>query len=86
LELFVNSKYEISAPQCPTPYTPDGRGDVLDIVVHQAIFTNILDPDCLPIMFSILDHVRMREALDSEEKLTDWVLFQIFVSELVSSV
>jgi hypothetical protein len=49
-------------------YTPDGRGDVLDIAVHQyfrlseAILTDILDSDHLPIMFSILDPVRGREA------------------------
>jgi hypothetical protein len=50
-------------------YTSDGRGDVLDIVVHQnvrltgALVTDILDSDHLQIMFSILDHVRMREAV-----------------------
>jgi hypothetical protein len=32
--------------------------------------TDIMDSDHLPIMFSILDLVRMREALDSVEKLT----------------
>jgi hypothetical protein len=35
-------------------------------------------------MFSILDPVRMREALDPAEKLTDWELFQSLASELVS--
>jgi hypothetical protein len=37
LELFVSSNFEISAPQCSMHYTPDGRGDVLDIVVYQNI-------------------------------------------------
>jgi hypothetical protein len=37
LELFHGSEFEISAPQCPTPYSPAGNGDVLDIVVHQNI-------------------------------------------------
>jgi hypothetical protein len=37
LELFVSSDFEISAPQCSTPYTPDGTGDVLDIVVYQDV-------------------------------------------------
>jgi hypothetical protein len=35
-------------------------------------------------MFSILDPVRKREALDSAEKLTDRGLFQILASELIS--
>jgi hypothetical protein len=37
LELFVSSNFEISTPQCPTHYTPDGRADVFDIVVHQNV-------------------------------------------------
>jgi hypothetical protein len=35
-------------------------------------------------MFSILDPVRMREALDPVQKLTDWELFQSLASELIS--
>jgi hypothetical protein len=35
-------------------------------------------------MFSILDPVRMKEALDPVEKLTDWELFQCLASELIS--
>jgi hypothetical protein len=31
LELFVSYSIEMSAPQCPKHYTPDGRGDVLNI-------------------------------------------------------
>jgi hypothetical protein len=34
-------------------------------------------------MFSILDPVRTKEALDSVEKLTDWELFQSLASELI---
>jgi hypothetical protein len=51
LELFVRSNFEISAPQYSTHYITDGRGDVLDIVVHQnvrlseVIVTNNLDSD-----------------------------------------
>jgi hypothetical protein len=90
LELFVISNFKISAPQCSTHYTPDGRGDVLDTVVHQnvrqseVIVTDILDSNHLPIMFSILDPVRIRQALDPVEKLADWELFQSLASELVS--
>jgi hypothetical protein len=35
-------------------------------------------------MFSILDPVRKREALDPVVKPTDWELFQILASELMS--
>jgi hypothetical protein len=34
LHLFDVNQFEISAPQCPTHYSPSGNGDVLDIVVH----------------------------------------------------
>jgi hypothetical protein len=74
LELIVSSNFEISAPQCSTHYIPDGRGDVLDIVVHQNVrlsedvVTNILVSYHLPIMFSILDPVRRRDALVPVEK------------------
>jgi hypothetical protein len=37
LRLFDVNQFEISAPQCPTHYSPAGNGDVLDIVVHQNI-------------------------------------------------
>jgi hypothetical protein len=37
LHLFDVSQFEISAPQCPTHYSPSGNSDVLDIVVHQNI-------------------------------------------------
>jgi hypothetical protein len=90
LELFVICNFDISAPQCSTHYTPDGRGDVLDIVVHQnvrlseATVTDTLGSDHLPIMFNILDHVRTSEAVDPVEMLTDWELFQSLASELIS--
>jgi hypothetical protein len=34
LDLFHTSDFEISAPQCPTLYSPAENGDVLDTVVH----------------------------------------------------
>jgi hypothetical protein len=37
LALFDNNKFEISAPQSPTHYSPAENGDVLDIVVHQNV-------------------------------------------------
>jgi hypothetical protein len=39
---------------------------------------------CLPIMFSILDHVKAREVSDPVEKFTDWERFQSLASDLVS--
>jgi endonuclease/exonuclease/phosphatase family metal-dependent hydrolase len=55
LQLFDASEFEISAPQCPTHYSPVGNGDVLDIVMHKNIrisnvtVSDILDSDHLPI-------------------------------------
>jgi hypothetical protein len=80
LKLFVSSNFEISAPECSTHSTPDGKGDVLDIVVHQNIrlsevtATQILDSDQLRIMFIILETVRTRQTLDPIEKLMNWEL------------
>jgi hypothetical protein len=63
---------------------------VLDIVVHQnirisdVIVSDILDSDHLPIIFHILDHVKIRNLSDPIEKLTDWDRFQNVASELIS--
>jgi hypothetical protein len=65
LELFHKSEFEISAPQCPTHYSPVGNGDILDIVVHQNIrlsdvtVSDILDSDHMPIIFYLLEHVKV---------------------------
>jgi hypothetical protein len=54
----------MSAPQCPTHYTPVGNGDVPDIVVHKnigisnVIVSDILAADHLPTVSHILDPVR----------------------------
>jgi hypothetical protein len=59
-------------------------------VVHQniqqseIIVAEVLDSDHLPIIFSIVDHVRARDALDPAEKFTDWEHFQSLTSELIS--
>jgi hypothetical protein len=50
LSLVDVHELEISAPQCPTHYSPAGNGEVLDIVVHQnrvsdVIVSDILDSD-----------------------------------------
>jgi hypothetical protein len=90
LELFDMNKFEITAPQCPTHYSHAGNGDVLDIVVHKNIrvsnvfVSDILDSDHLPIVFHILDHVRIRNLSEPIEKFTDWDRFQSVASELIS--
>jgi hypothetical protein len=92
LDLFVNCNFYISAPQHPTLFVPDGRGDVLDIVVHKNVrlsevrVLDIMDSDHLPIMFCILDHIKAWEILDPFEKFTDWERFQSFASALVSQI
>jgi hypothetical protein len=66
LQLFDTNDFKISAPQCPTQYSPVGNGDVLDIVVHKnirlsnVIVSDILLSDHQPIIFHILDHVRTK--------------------------
>jgi hypothetical protein len=87
--LFDKSDFEISAPQCPTHYSPMGNGDILDIVVHKnirlsdVIVSDILDSDHLPIIFHILDHVITKQISKPLEKFTDWELFQSLASNLV---
>jgi hypothetical protein len=71
-------------------YTPDGRDDAFNIIVHQnvrlseVIVTDILESDRLPVIFSTLGPVRTRTILDPVENLTDWELFQSFALELIS--
>jgi hypothetical protein len=63
---------------------------VLDIVVHQnirvsnVIVPDILDSDHLPVIFHILDYVKIRNLSDPIEKFTDWDRFQSLASELIS--
>jgi hypothetical protein len=82
LEIFLSSNFESPTPQCSTHCTPDGRGDVLDIVVHQNdrlsefIVTDVLDSGHLPIMLSILDPVTMKEALIPVENLKTGTCFK----------
>jgi hypothetical protein len=90
LELFDISDFEISAPHCPTHYSPAGNGDVLDTVFHQnvrlskVIVSDVLDSDHLPIVFLVLDNVTTRNLSDPVEKFTDWDQFQSLAFDLVS--
>jgi hypothetical protein len=69
---------------------PCGNGDVLDIVVHQNIrvphvnISDILDSDQLPIVFHIMNHVKIKNISEPIEKFTDWYRFQSLASELIS--
>jgi hypothetical protein len=83
MALFNLNEFEISAPQCPTHYSPAGKGDVLDIVVQNIRVSDIVS-DHLPIIFHILDHVKIKNLSEPIEKSTDWERFQILVSELIS--
>jgi hypothetical protein len=80
----------MSAPQYPTHFLPNGRGDVLDIVVHKDVqisdvrVLDIMYSDHLPITFCILDHIKAKEILDGVKKFTDWERFQSLPSALVS--
>jgi hypothetical protein len=90
VRLFDSSQFEISAPQCPSHYSPAGNGDMLDIVVHQNIrvsevmVSDILDSVHLPIVFHILDHVKIRNLSEPIEKFTDWDRFQSLASDFIS--
>jgi hypothetical protein len=70
------SDFEISAPQWPIHYSPAGNGDVLDIFMHknaqlsEVIVSDILDLDHLPVVFHILDLIRIRNLSDLIDKLT----------------
>jgi hypothetical protein len=72
--LFDSNEYEISAPQCPTHYSPAGNGEVLDTVVHQnitvsdVIVSDILYSDHLPVVLHILNHVKIKNFSEPVEK------------------
>jgi hypothetical protein len=90
LELFDRNDFEISAPQCPTHYSHAGNGELLDIVVHtnirvsDVIVSDILDSDHLPVVFHILDRVKVKNLSERIENFTDWNRFQNLASELIS--
>jgi hypothetical protein len=90
IDLFVNCNFEISAPQHRTHFVPNGRVDVLDIVIHKDFrlsevrVLDIMESDHLLIMFFILNHIKAREIMDAVEKFTNWERFQSPASALVS--
>jgi hypothetical protein len=74
LELFHKNEFKISVPQYSTHYSLAGNGDILDVVVHLNIRVSdvtvydILDSDHLPIIFQILDHIKVTNLLEPAEK------------------
>jgi hypothetical protein len=52
--------------------------------VSDVTASDILDSDYLPIIFHILDHVKIRNLSEPIEKFTDWNRFQSLASELIS--
>jgi hypothetical protein len=51
--------------------------------VSDVIVSDILDSDHLPIVFHILDHVKIRNLSEPVEKFRDWERFQSLASELI---
>jgi hypothetical protein len=90
LDLQDNSDFRISAPRYPTHYTPSGKGDVLDIVLHRNVrisevkVLEILESDHLPILFHMMDHVSTMEISAPDEIHTDWERFKSLASDLIS--
>jgi hypothetical protein len=66
LNLIGMNEFEISAPQCPTHYSPAGNCDLLDILIHWnnisscVIASDILYPHHLTGAFHVLDYVKTK--------------------------
>jgi hypothetical protein len=77
LDLQDDNDFQISTPQWLTHYTPQGNGDVLDIMVYRNIrlsdvtVSDVLDSDHLPILFHILDNFSARDIFTPVEIHTD---------------
>jgi hypothetical protein len=52
--------------------------------MSDVIVSDFFDSDHLPIIFPILDHVKIRNLSDPIEKFTNWDWFQSLASELIS--
>jgi hypothetical protein len=53
--------------------------------LSEAIVSDILVSDHLPIIFHLLDHARTRNLPGPDDKFTDWEQFQNLACELISS-
>jgi hypothetical protein len=82
--------FQISAPQCPTHYSPTGNGDESVFIVHknvrlsEVIVSDILDSDHLPIVFHLRDHIRTRNMSELVDKFAESERFQRLTSVLIS--
>jgi hypothetical protein len=75
----------MSTPQCPTHYTPDGRCDVLDIVVHQNVRLSEFNVSYIlePIAYQSFRIIwELGETLDPVEK-SDWERLHSRASEVI---
>jgi hypothetical protein len=90
LNLLDKNDFQITTPQYPTHYTPQGNGDALDIVLTKSVrlpdvtVSDILESDHLPTFSHILDNVKVKETLNEVEIFTHWERFQSLASESVS--
>jgi hypothetical protein len=76
LYLLDANELEISAPQCPTHYSPAENGDVhQNISLSGVIVSDILDSDHVPIVFHIMGHVKTKDLSEPVEKFTDKEMF-----------
>jgi hypothetical protein len=63
---------------------------VMNILVHQnirmsnVIVSDTLDSDHLPIVFHILDHVKIRNILEPTKKFANWNRFQSLDSDFIT--
>jgi hypothetical protein len=89
LRLFYVNQFEISAPQCPTHYSPAVNGDVLHVLIHQnigvsdVIISDILDSGHIPITLNIRDLVKIGNLSDLIERFTGWYRIQSLASDLI---
>jgi hypothetical protein len=89
--MFDLDNVEISAPQCPTHYSPAVNGNVLDIVIHKntrlsnVIVSDILDSDHPLIVLHILNHIRTTKFSEPTGKFTNLEMFKNLASDLISS-
>jgi hypothetical protein len=66
VNLLLKNEFEISAPHCPTHYSPTGNDGMLDIVAYknvrlsEIIVSDVLDSDHLPVVLNLLEHIRTR--------------------------
>jgi hypothetical protein len=93
LNLLHINEFEISAPQCPTDYSPTGNVTCSILLCTRIsgrqkslslTFWNQIT--YLPVIFNVLDHISTRNLSGPVDKLADWERFQSLASEIISPV